>query len=203
MAHDTSLTGFRLVVLVLAALTVNAVFLIWIYSVKHGESSSGAGLFPGHDLAKFLRSPSSNSSVFFKALPTKQSFAELGELEWEEERKEMDSVFLTKSRTHIQVTESGWYLVFVQVTFKLPAGKETRDLMLRLDFTYSEQTGQIASAFNKRQLLEEEQDATLSFFVLVRVGPENRLSVLASHRALIDYERRPVSTYITIIRCSD
>ncbi|XP_029544826.2 uncharacterized protein LOC115146969 [Oncorhynchus nerka] len=203
MAHDTSLTGFRLVVLVLAALTVNAVCLIWICSVKHGESSPGAGVFPVHDLAKFLRSPSSNSSVFFKALPTKQSFAELGELEWEEERKEMDSMFLTKSRTHIQVTESGWYLVFVQVTFKLPAGKETRDLMLRLDFAFSEQTDQIASAFDKRQLLEEEQDATLSFSVLVRVGPENRLSVLASHRALIDYERRPVSTYITIIRCSD
>nr|XP_029544826.1 uncharacterized protein LOC115146969 [Oncorhynchus nerka] len=203
MAHDTSLTGFRLVVLVLAALTVNAVCLIWICSVKHGESSPGAGVFPVHDLAKFLRSPSSNSSVFFKALPTKQSFAELGELEWEEERKEMDSMFLIKSRTHIQVTESGWYLVFVQVTFKLPAGKETRDLMLRLDFAFSEQTDQIASAFDKRQLLEEEQDATLSFSVLVRVGPENRLSVLASHRALIDYERRPVSTYITIIRCSD
>ncbi|XP_029622645.1 uncharacterized protein LOC115202725 [Salmo trutta] len=203
MAHDTSLTGFRLVGLVLAALIVNAVCLIWICSVKHGESPSGAGVIPIHDLAKFLRSPSSNSSVFFKALPTKQSFAELGELEWEEERKEMDSMFLTKSRTHIQVTESGWYLVFVQVTFKLPAGKETRDLMLRLDFTYSEQTDQIASAFDTRQLLDEEQDAPLSFSVLVWVGLENRLSVLASHRALIDYERRPVSTCITIIRCSD
>lgn len=135
--------------------------------------------------------------------PSKQTKQIFGELEWEEEGKEMGSMFLTKNRTHIQVTVAGLYVVFVQATFKLPAGNDTRDLRLQLDFTYQERTDQFASAFDTRQLLEEEQDAPLSFSVLVWVGLENRLSVLASHRALIDYERRPVSTCITIIRCSD
>ncbi|XP_041753509.1 uncharacterized protein LOC121582058 [Coregonus clupeaformis] len=205
MAHDICLTGFRLAGLVLAALIVNAACLIWIYSAKPVESPSGAGGGSIHDVVKFFRSPSSNSSLFLKATahPTNQIFTELGELEWEEEIKEMGSMFLTKNRTHIQVTVAGWYVVFVKATFKLPAGNDTMDLRLQLDFTYRERTDQFASAFDTRQLLEEGQDAPLSFFVLLRMEPENRLSVMASHRKLVDYARRPVSTFITIVRCSD
>ncbi|XP_010863793.1 uncharacterized protein si:dkey-220k22.3 [Esox lucius] len=192
MAHHPCLTSLRLFGVVLAALLVNSAFLIWIYS-KKGDAQSGMGGGRIDDLAK--------TTCFLKAIDSEQKSTEIGELEWEE--RERDPFSLTKNRTHIKVTKAGWYLVFVQATFKLPPGNNTKNLRLQLNFCYPERIDQLASAFDTRQLLKEEQDAHLSFPVIVQMKEGNGLSVLANHRDLIDYELKPMSTFITIIRLSD
>ncbi|KAL0965131.1 hypothetical protein UPYG_G00277200 [Umbra pygmaea] len=153
------------------------------------------------DFSRFL---SSNSSLFLKVHNSIQTSPEmLAELEWMEDWNR-GSIYLTEDKKHIQVNKAGSYLVYVQATFKLPCGNNTRDLRLQLNFHYPERTDQLAGAFDSRQLLlEEQQDAQLSFSVLVQMEVGNRLSVLARHRDLIDYDLKPVSTFLTIIRCSE
>ncbi|KAJ7988133.1 hypothetical protein DPEC_G00320460 [Dallia pectoralis] len=200
MAHDTCMMTLRLFGVVLAALLVNSACLIWIYSTQ-GGTLSAFGRAPVDDSVNYSRSPPSNSTCFLKAVDSERKTTEIGELAWEESH--IATFLLTKNRTHIEVTRAGWYLVFVQATFKLPQGNNTKNLRLQLNFGYPERTDQLASAFDTRQLLHEEQDAHLSFSVVVQMERGNELSILASHRDLIDYEWKPVSTFITVIRWSD
>ncbi|XP_036436318.1 uncharacterized protein si:dkey-220k22.3 isoform X2 [Colossoma macropomum] len=128
-------------------------------------------------------------------------------LAWEEECC-VSHLFLDRNKTWITVKETGIYLIYVHVTYGLKKGNASVDLQLFVDFNYTGnnemEKQELAAVFDTRQLTENEQDASLSAFLLLNMKAMEKLSVRAFPKNQIKCaDIRPFSSYISIIRYAD
>ncbi|XP_066509140.1 uncharacterized protein si:dkey-220k22.3 [Hoplias malabaricus] len=126
-----------------------------------------------------------------------------GRLVWNEECCNRP-IKLEQNQTWITVTERGIFLIHLQVTFGLQKGNNTVDLQLFVDFNYTEGDQEYAAAFETRKLTDNEKDAQLSIFLLLKMNASDSLSVRTHPENLVKYkEEQPFSSYISIIKYAD
>lgn len=114
---------------------------------------------------------------------------------------------LDESKSYIFVEKKGIYLIYLQTTYVLKKkhnANNSVNLDFFLDFNHTENTMELAAAFDNRQLMENEQDAHLSAFLLLNMQANEYLSVRVHPEEQLKFDdHRPFSSYITIIRFAD
>ncbi|XDV20758.1 hypothetical protein PO909_026020 [Leuciscus waleckii] len=124
--------------------------------------------------------------------------------EWEDHRNNGESI-LDHNKTWIVIREKGVYLVYIQVNFALPQKNSTYtvDLKLLVDLNYEQP--EMFSATHDTQVVNANtsQDAKLNTFHLIYMQSTSQLSVRVFPSDLVNYETRPFSTFITIIKWAD
>ncbi|KAK9975014.1 hypothetical protein ABG768_023078 [Culter alburnus] len=123
--------------------------------------------------------------------------------EWEAHKSRGESI-LDQNRTWIVVREKGVYLVYVQANFELKPQKDTEKLNLLVDLNYGEKT-EIFTAAHDTWVVNGNTsiDAKLNTFLLMYMQSTNQLSVRVYPSNLVNYNARPFSTFITIIKWAD
>ncbi|KAJ8285745.1 hypothetical protein GJAV_G00030440 [Gymnothorax javanicus] len=113
---------------------------------------------------------------------------------------------LGEEGTQIVVEERGLYLVFVQATFKVQNQKR-ENFMLRIDVQHLERVDQFSAIFithcGTQNCGGVESDVVLNKPILLWLEPRNNLTVVTRPWQLIDYEKHPTSTFLTIFKYSD
>ncbi|NP_001313532.1 uncharacterized protein LOC796870 [Danio rerio] len=126
--------------------------------------------------------------------------------EWEEKRKDDESI-LDHNKTWIILPKEGVYLVYVQVNFNLQPQKNSTskvEVKFQVDFDDGDREEIFSAAHDTRVVNENFQDAMLNTFLLMHMNKaSNRLSVRAFPSDQLNYQPRPFSTYITIIKWAD
>ncbi|XP_048043836.1 uncharacterized protein si:dkey-220k22.3 isoform X2 [Megalobrama amblycephala] len=123
--------------------------------------------------------------------------------EWEAHKSRGESI-LDQNRTWIVVREKGVYLVYVQANFELKPQKDTEKLNLLVELNYGEKTEIFTAAHDTRVVNGNTSiDAKLNTFLLMYMQSTNQLSVRAYPSNLVNYNARPFSTFITIIKWAD
>ncbi|XP_051965859.1 uncharacterized protein si:dkey-220k22.3 [Xyrauchen texanus] len=129
------------------------------------------------------------------------------ENEWEGHRNE--SEILDHTGKWIVIQESGVYLVYIQVNFKLKTHSNSSsptsvELKLLVHFNYGENTQMFAAAHDTQMVnANTVQDAKLNAFLLMYMKSTNQLSVRTFPSDMVNIDSRPFSTYITILKWSD
>ncbi|XP_060719576.1 uncharacterized protein si:dkey-220k22.3 [Tachysurus vachellii] len=115
-----------------------------------------------------------------------------------------DNISLNESNNiWMTVQETGVYMVYVQLTYGLKTSSRV-DLSMILEFSYAEGTEEFTGAFDTRQPTENEQDAHLSKFFLLKMKAGNRLSIKAYPKDMIKYDdHHPFTSFVTIVRYAD
>ncbi|XP_051521843.1 uncharacterized protein LOC127422390 [Myxocyprinus asiaticus] len=130
------------------------------------------------------------------------------ENEWEGHRNESESI-QDHTGKWIVIQESGVYLVYIQVNFKLKTHSNSSsptsvELKLLVDLNYGESTQMFAAAHDTQMVnANTVQDAKLNTFLLMNMKSTNQLSVRAFPSDMVNIDSRPFSTYITILKWSD
>lgn len=113
---------------------------------------------------------------------------------------------LDEGGTQIVVEEKGFYLVFAQATFKVP-NQHSESLMLRVDVQHPERIDEFSAVFTTHCATQTsgsgESDVVLNKPILLWLEPKNNLTVVTRPWKLVDYERRPTSTFLTVFKYSD
>lgn len=123
----------------------------------------------------------------------------------EEKRKDDESI-LDHNKTWIILPKEGVYLVYVQVNFNLqPQNTSSKvEVKFQVDFDDGDREEIFSAAHDTRVVNENYQDAMLNTFLLMHMNKaSNRLSVRAFPSDQLNYQPRPFSTYITIIKWAD
>ncbi|XP_051749281.1 uncharacterized protein si:dkey-220k22.3 [Ctenopharyngodon idella] len=123
--------------------------------------------------------------------------------EWEDHKSPGKSI-LDQNKTWLVVQENGVYLVYIQANFELKPQKDTVKLNLLVDLNYGEKT-EIFTAAHDTQVVNGNKpvDAKLNTFLLMYMQSTNQLSVRVYPSNLVNYNPRPFSTFITIIKWAD
>lgn len=129
---------------------------------------------------------------------------------WEDEwlgyRNESESI-LDQTNMWMVIREKGVYLVYIQANFILNPRKNngsTVELKILVDFSYGGQK-EIFSAAHDTQVVSvnSSPDAKLNTFLLMKMQSTSQLSVRVFPSHLVNYQPRPFSTFITIIKLAD
>ncbi|KAG7476787.1 hypothetical protein MATL_G00086530 [Megalops atlanticus] len=213
MKQDVSVTRLRLLLVGLAlALVAVGGFLIGIFSaIKCGVKPGGprAQLLNGTTMANIFRFQGSKACMFLAADGSRDEG--MGQVQWVEEHPYPRNALLEENGRWIRVNESGSYLVFVQAVYKLNGCVSTQ-LGIKTVVKYAERTEEFSSIFETWRGTGgpcgegekgEEADVVLSHPVLLWMEKEDRLTVNATHRELMDYETRPISSFLTLFKYSD
>lgn len=181
---------------------------IGIFFSKCEEAGCRRLQLSGKELSEFFHVPPSKASIFLTAIkptikPTYENTRQEAPLVWDEEYPFRNNMQLSEGGTQIMVVEKGFYLVFAQATFKVPNLGETREnLMLRVDVQHPEQTDQFSAVF-ATHCGSEESDVVLNKPILLWLEPRNNLTVVTRPWQLVDYEKQPTSTFLTVFKYSD
>ncbi|KAJ8263330.1 hypothetical protein COCON_G00157870 [Conger conger] len=139
MVHETFMNRARLFVVVFTLLAI--VVATGIFFSKHEEPAcpnpNRSVELTGAELSNFFQVPNSTASIFLAAINSTGTGNKKGTLLWEEENVYPNNMHLDKGRTKIVVEKRGFYLVFVQATFKVPS-QHRESLMLRVDVQHPE-----------------------------------------------------------------
>ncbi|XP_073696865.1 uncharacterized protein [Garra rufa] len=101
--------------------------------------------------------------------------------------------------------EKGVYLVYIQANFLLkPESSSTVELKILVDLRYNGEQ-HVFSAAHDTQVVNynSPQDAKLNTFLLMKMESLSQLSVRVYPSHLVNYQPRPFSTFITIIKWAD
>ncbi|XP_016418793.1 uncharacterized protein LOC107748507 [Sinocyclocheilus rhinocerous] len=129
---------------------------------------------------------------------------------WEDEwlgyRDESESI-LDQTNMWMVIREKGVYLVYIQANFILKPQKNnssTVELKIVVDFSY-DGTKEVFSAAHDTQVVSDNSfpDAKLNTFLLMKMQSTSQLSVRVFPSHLVNYQPRPFSTFITIIKWAD
>ncbi|XP_035246985.1 uncharacterized protein si:dkey-220k22.3 isoform X1 [Anguilla rostrata] len=220
MRTDISITRVRLVLVGMALVFATvAGFLIGVFSElkwrdkpdgSHPNATRTRGILPLNvtRLADFFQSSSSKASMFLKANDSREQT--MGQVQWEEVQHSQGAALEGGGRW-IRVDEAGLYLLFVQAVYKLnpaavPAGVRAGAVTLEFQvlLEYREQdVVQMSSVFDTHCWGLKETDVTLSQAVLLQVAAGDRIAVNASHRHLMDYHAKPLSSFLTLLKYSN
>ncbi|XP_018588311.1 uncharacterized protein LOC114910679 [Scleropages formosus] len=155
-------------------------------------------------MADFFKTDSRASKAFVFLAASDSGEDKMGPIKWEEQLQM--NVHLDASKTQIFLEEEGFYLIFVQTTFKVPITKTT-PLVLKVKFKYLEGEDEVAAVYQthcaQSANKEDEVDAVLSQPVLLKVTKGDSITVWASPLKLIDYELRPSPSFLTLVKVSD
>ncbi|KAJ8388761.1 hypothetical protein AAFF_G00129940 [Aldrovandia affinis] len=178
-----------------------------VYRSCPSVSTSRSLQLSGAEMSKFFQFPPSKASIFLAAMnSTYQGTEKEGTLLWEKEHLFQRNVSLGEDGTQILVKEQGYYLVFAQATFKVP-NQSSKDLMLRVDVQYNESSEQFSAIFRthygKQSYDGGESDVVLSKPILLWLVPGDRLAVVTHPWQLVEYEKHPISTFLTVFKYSD
>ncbi|XP_061117729.1 uncharacterized protein LOC133141260 [Conger conger] len=206
MVHETFMNRARLFVVVFTLLAI--VVATGIFFSKHEEPAcpnpNRCVELTGAELSNFFQVPNSTASIFLAAINSTGTGNKKGTLLWEEENVYPNNMHLDKGRTKIVVEKRGFYLVFVQATFKVPS-QHRESLMLRVDVQHPEHPehpDQFSASF-LTHCGSGESDVILNKPILLWLEPRNNLTVVTSPPKLVDYGRRPTSTFLTVVKYSD
>ncbi|XP_051552675.1 uncharacterized protein si:dkey-220k22.3 [Myxocyprinus asiaticus] len=192
-------------VVILIASCLTYVFLPKVPGCQRVNIRSASSLFdPTVTESMFRRQPSREHWL----LKADHCSHESGHLKWEDEWAEhRNESILDHTHTWIVIRESGVYLVYIQVNFKLKTqinSSSPVELKLLVDFNYGEGTQMFAAAHDTQLVSANTvQDAKLYTFLLMNMKSANQLSVRAFPGELVNIDPRPFSTYITFLKWSD
>ncbi|KAL4609319.1 hypothetical protein GN956_G23770 [Arapaima gigas] len=208
MVHEVA--GTRVRVALVAMVLGVAAFVTCLAAAFWGKVSPGRApqsltpFFAKSDtfLVDLLSSPLLQPLLYSAKNCGEKSLSLIG---WDEQLQM--NVHLDPNKTHISVEEEGFYLVFVQITFKVPR-KMDKDLSLRVNLHYPEGEDQVAAVFHTHQAMNctepcNEVDVVLSQPVLLKVTKGDNFTVWAEPRELIDCELRPAPSFLTLVKVSN
>ncbi|XP_051969627.1 uncharacterized protein LOC127634204 [Xyrauchen texanus] len=192
-------------VVILIASCLTYVFLPKVPECQRCNIRNASSLFDQTATESMFRRQPSREYWLLKAYHYNQTSGHLKWTdEWEEHRNES---ILDNEHMWIVIRESGVYLVYIQVNFKLKTQSNSSspvELKLLVDFNYGENT-QIFAAAHDTQMVSANtvQDAKLHTFLLMNMKLANQLSVRAFPSDMVNIDARPISTYITFLKWSD
>ncbi|XP_036381791.1 uncharacterized protein si:dkey-220k22.3 [Megalops cyprinoides] len=212
MVHETTVNRAQLLVTGMALAAV--VLTIGMFLSKkdcgcHNSCTNRSRELNDTTMSAFFRAPVSKASMFLSAYKNEndEHQSSEGSLMWTSDPENpSEGLSLSPNRTWISVKERGLYLLFVQATFKVTT-TTTTNLMLRVDVQYEERTDMFSAIFKtycgSQACVEEQSDVVLSKPILLRMHPGDNLTVVTSHRELVDYTRYPIPTFLTLFKYSD
>ncbi|KAG7480534.1 hypothetical protein MATL_G00057270 [Megalops atlanticus] len=216
MVHGESGTVNRAQLLVTGMALAAVVLTIGMFLSKqkdcdcHNPCTNRSRELNDSTMSALFRAPVFKPSMFLSAYKNEndEHQSNEGSLMWTSDPENPnEGLSLCPNGTWISVKERGLYLLFVQATFKVTSTTTTTNLMLRVDVQYEERTDMFSAIFKTfcgSQACEEEQsDVVLSKPILLRMHPGDNLTVVTSHRELVDYTRYPISTFLTLFKYSD
>ncbi|XP_067296256.1 uncharacterized protein si:dkey-220k22.3 [Pseudorasbora parva] len=130
-------------------------------------------------------------------------------LVWEDEwgfQRDVNESILDHNKTWIVIREKGVYLVYIQVNFDLSSQENKNsslDLKLIVEFRYEEKTELFSAAHDRVVNDNTNPDAKLNTFLLMSMNSANQFSVQVYPSDMVNYQPRPFSTFITIIKWAD
>lgn len=126
--------------------------------------------------------------------------------EWKDHRIQGESI-LDHNKTWIVIRDIGVYLVYIQVNFDIKPQKNnnsTVDLKLLVDLKYDEKRETFAAAHDTQVVNDNTfPDAKLNTFLVIYMQKTSQLSVRVFPSDLVNYQPRPFSTFISIIKWAD
>ncbi|KAG9354621.1 hypothetical protein JZ751_001334 [Albula glossodonta] len=158
----------------------------------------------GAEMSKLFQFPSSKASMFLAAYNSTPENGKVGVILWREESGLERNMSLSKNGAQIRVNDQGFYLVFVQASFRVP-NVNRENLWLKLVVHYPESHNQYSAVFTTHVGTQssDEIDVVLNKPVLVWLRPGNYLTVLTHPFDLVERESNPSSTFLTVFKYSD
>uniref|UniRef100_A0A9J8DK56 Si:dkey-220k22.3 n=1 Tax=Cyprinus carpio carpio TaxID=630221 RepID=A0A9J8DK56_CYPCA len=130
-------------------------------------------------------------------------------LVWEDEwlgyRVERERI-LDQTNMWMVIREKGVYLVYIQANFILRTEKNsssTVELKIIVDLSYDGKKEMFSAAHDTQVVSDNSPDAKLNTFLLMKLQSTSQLSVRVFPSHLVNYQPRPFSTFITIIKWAD
>ncbi|KAL4622627.1 hypothetical protein GN956_G19769 [Arapaima gigas] len=162
-------------------------------------------------LSLMFQKLSSKACLFLSAINANQNGT--GTIRWQNPQRALNQA-LTFNETHTTVHIKGFYLLFVQATFKMKCSKNVSscsDLMLRVNHHYRESSRYFSAVYNTyctaancdENSSRKDVDMVLSQPTLLWMEPQDSLSVSVSNMEWVDYEQTPTSTFLTLLKYSD
>ncbi|XP_048850549.1 uncharacterized protein LOC125719687 isoform X2 [Brienomyrus brachyistius] len=137
-----------------------------------------------------------------------------GVLSWEQKHPHERNISLSENKTHVITMTDGFYLVFVQVTYKINCSQATEytDLMLTVNHFYEEGEQYYSAVFKthcgtcggcQQKGDPESVDVVLSQPTLLWMKQNDKLTVTVSHREFVEFIYYPTSTFLMVVKYSD
>ncbi|XP_015222601.1 uncharacterized protein [Lepisosteus oculatus] len=208
MVYNTSIKRTRLCIagMALFASLAIATCLVGLYVPKGGTKPLDPPCqrrivqINGSVMSEFFK----NMSKSFMLLEVQDTQPSGEYMEWKVKERISQNVKLDNSTT-LKTEENGYYFVFVQVTFNI-SKNECRELNVFLDVQYDERVEQYSSTYKTFCFpanSTERLDAVISHPVLMWMEQNNTIRVRAKPMNLVDHQRSPVTTFMTVFKYAD
>ncbi|XP_072563290.1 uncharacterized protein [Paramormyrops kingsleyae] len=198
---------------VLITFTITFSIQLGNQSNNHAKSPPAIKDINETSLSSLFQTLSSKACVFLAARPNGESGS--GVLQWEKRHHYMRNVSLSQNGTDVIAETAGFYLLFVQVTYKINCHRATNclDLMLTVNHFYKEGEQCYSAVYkthcgtcegcHQKGHPERSVDVVLSKPTLLWMQSQDKLTVTVSDRESVDFEYRPTPTFLMLVKYSD